>query len=354
MAIIKRYKMSIHRLKKSHMEGVYLKPDGGIALYGEDQIHRLSLTKLDSVEKDCQWGRLHMEVRLPKGSYYKVYVMALNHQESPIDGFPQDIPSGCKTWTNQSDILLYNLKGRYMWIYIEVVGKGEGTIEKIWVENPGDNFMKAFPEIYHEDNSFFHRYMSIYSSIYNDFQRKIDHIDEQLDFKTAPATILPLFCKWLGLEGMDGILKQESLRKLLVNLYDLNRIKGTREALLRITKLLLGEDAILIERSAISKYINEEEKQVYDVLYGKSELEVTLLIRRKTQNEARKAQLLFLIDQFKPVRSKVQIIFFKAGANVDSYCFMDMNVRITEHPQGQLDGNTMLDESVLDNTTDNL
>ena len=56
---------------------------------------------------------------------------------------------------------------------VEVMGEGV-SIGNIRVEAPGDNFMQTFPEVYREKNSFFHRYLSVYSSIYNDFQEKLD------------------------------------------------------------------------------------------------------------------------------------------------------------------------------------
>ena len=77
--------------------------------------------------------------------------------------------------------------------------------------------------------SFFHRYMSIYSTLYMDFQEKIDNVADFLDINTAPAQLLPIFCGWMGLDVSGDFLTEDRLRTLVKEAYQLNRTKGTRD-----------------------------------------------------------------------------------------------------------------------------
>ena len=63
----------------------------------------------------------------------------------------------------KSDILLYQLRGRYLYLGFELVGRGGGSISRIRVQRGSDTFYSAFPEVYHENDSFFHRLISVYS-----------------------------------------------------------------------------------------------------------------------------------------------------------------------------------------------
>ena len=63
--------------------------------------------------------------------------------------------------------------------------------------------------------------------------------------------------------------------------------------------------------------------------------------------ENQKSQLMFLLNQFKPVRSRLIVRFLEAKGDLDSHTYMDMNAYVQEAEQGMLDERQGMDGSIL-------
>ena len=249
---------------------------------------------------------------------------------------------GAVKFIGSQDCLLYDLSGRYLYIYIEVLGEGSCSIRHMKVNMKGDNFMQTFPEIYQERNSFFHRYMSVYSSIYNDFQLEIEKMYEKIDADTAPYELLTVFAGWLGIDTGNDLLTQAQLRKLVKEGYVLCKYKGTRETIERICEIVLSQKVILIEKNAMNESILYEERETYDRLFGDSPYDITILAKGK-EDRGKRAQLMFLVNQFKPLRTRVNLVFVSDRNKLDSYIFMDDNALIQGETDAALDNAQRLD-----------
>lgn len=355
MAEMRSYTIGKNKIKKGCYTGFLCEEEGSLRLCGEHTCHEIFLRKLDSVEKDCRWGRIHLEYTLPLESVCIVHVLVSNEKEFagekgavPIDDFLCDatVPTEEKEkffrqenallFMNCRDILLYEKRGRYLWIWLQVFGAKTGKIGTIRVQNPGDHFMDTFPEIYQEEGGFFHRYLSVFSSIYQDFQEKIDHMEDWLDFDTAPAELLPIYGSWLGLDISGDFLGEAQIRRLLKEVSNLNRIKGTRACLERVLGIVWKDTAVLVERSRISEDMSGEEEVLYEMLYGKSVYDVTVLLEGEEEENLR-SSLLFLLNQFKPLRARLNLVFLSESAALDSYCYLDWNARLCGTADGKLD-----------------
>ena len=236
-------------------------------------------------------------------------------------------------------MLLYDLVGEYLFIYIEVMGEGSVCISDIKLDTQGDNFMQTFPEIYQEEAGFFHRYMSIFSSIYNDFQVQIDRIPNYLDFDTIPCEFLPILADWLGFQVDQGFLDEKTLRSLLKEIYALNRIKGTKKALKRIVNLIAGCEPIIIERNRLDGYIDKENVKVFKNLYGENPHDITILLNIP-EDEKLYAKLKYLLNLFKPARSTLHLAFIENSDRLDAYCYLDLNTKLVRFEKGRLDKET--------------
>jgi phage tail-like protein len=361
---IKIYRFREDRLRHACGKGFTLNEQGQLVLSKEELRHTVFFGMLDSIEFDNAWGRLTLKAQIPEDGVLVIRVTASNEGllsadqgEVLTDDFllDQEIPESskeklflqrnCMKFINQRNALLYGLSGRYLWIYLEVIGGGEGYISELSVDSPGDNFMQTFPEIYQENGGFFHRYLSIFSSIYMDFQKKIENIHEILDINTAPAQLLPMFGEWLGLIN-SPFLEEERQRKLIRMLPQLNELKGSRRAVILVAELLAKSKVLLIERSRLQDFEEPEERRVYERLYGDSSYDFTLLISHAPE-ERLHAQLLFLINQYTPARSRANIVFLKTCGSMDSYCYLDINARMHSVSVGTLDHNRMIDGSVI-------
>lgn len=355
------YSIRKNRIESGLTVGFRMEEDGTLVMNEAEPRHILCVRALDCATMDGSWGRLSFEADYPENMTCYVYVCALNEtmfyrsdQLTRIDDFlcnPMEPPVikreffervQAKRHVNHKDILLYEQAGRYLYFMIEFIGEGSGYLKNIRVDRRGDNFMQTFPEIYRERNSFFHRYLSIFSSIYMDFQQDIEKLPQLLDVDTCPVQLLTTYGKWLGIDLDCDIQDEQILRSLVREAYALNRMKGTKKAIEEIARIMLGEDVLILEHNVIEDYMSGNEKKEMEKLYGNSIYDVIMLIE-KPISELVKSQLMYLLDQFKPLRSRIHIVHLKSDGILDSHSYLDMNARVFEVENGGLDDNQMMD-----------
>ncbi len=365
MAEYHKYSIRQNRFRRSFLSGLQIEGEDTLR-FDASSYRRLFLSSaIDGAEEEARWGRLHLDIEAEKDVVVTVYAMALDIRSVwlgetyvPMERilFSTEVTPEQKRQffeshhgkkaVNQQDILLYDLTGRYLYLLVDIQGLGEGKLSHIWVDNQGDLFMDTFPEVYQEYNSFFHRYMSVFSSMYMDFQDKIDHVADLLDVDTAPPELLPIFCGWMGLDVSGDFLSEERLRLLVKEAYQLNRKKGTRASLERVAEIILGEKVILLEKNVLREGTQAQSQQLYEKLYGEGTYDVTMLVSTYVP-EHQKSQLLFLLDQFKPVRSRLRVRFLEAKGELDDHTYMDTNAYVAEAEEGTLDARQGLDGTFL-------
>lgn len=362
MAERRNYSIKKNRYQSSFLSGFALDGEQKITCIPEDYGHYLILNQVDGVEEDAKWGRLKFDCLFAEDVIYTVYIFATNFEEfnrrgtmTGVDAFLMGEDTietkkeffrliEAKKFINQNDLLLYDVQGRYLHIMIEVQGCGEGYIDNCSINSQGDFYMESLPEVYQEYGSFLHRYLSIFSSLFMDLQEKVETIDEIFDLDKTPINLLPIFGKWLGIDVSGDFLTEEKLRTLIKEAYMLNRMKGTRKALERLTEIILEEKVILLEKNQLSEDATELEN--FEELYGSGNHDVTMLIRSYVP-ENQKSQLLFLIKQFVPIRCNLNIRFLEDSTGLDDHMYMDVNTQISDDRTGELDSRQMMDGSIL-------
>lgn len=362
MNYIKTYSIGKSRLAKACLCGMELTEWGELHVLPSSENRYLFLGNLDSAELDQPWGRFKGKFTLSENMAFVIWAFARNHTISEnvdLDLFFTDpeISSGEKlalfqqmgavSYVSQKELLMYGLNGRYLWLCIEVLGAGEGVIKDLKAILPGDNFMYAFPEVYQEWNGFFHRYLSVFSSIYNDFQEQIDTVDRVLDLDRAPEKLLYLLAEWMGVDIRGSFLSGKKLRTFVKEIHKLNQWKGTRKALERLTEIVLDERPVIVERGSLTVYSGSFEQKIFDKLYGRHPSCVTLLIRTEVE-QGRRSQLYFLLQQFVPVRCTLDLVFLEQNSSLDTYSYLDVNARIWKGEAAVLDrGNAINGTTIL-------
>jgi phage tail-like protein len=249
-------------------------------------------------------------------------------------------------------VLLYDLAGEYLWLAIEIDKASveekshQVRIDKIKLDSQGDNFMATFPEIYQEEGGFFHRYMSIFSSIYQDMSDELMDMERYLDIETTSVNALTEISSWLGFEARENFLEERMLRNFVGRIYELNRIKGTKKVMQEIIKVILDQDAVVLERNKMENHIPTQERDIYKRLYGDSINDVVILVKHK-EDEKLHAQLMVILDEFKPVRSRIKLVFSSEGRNLDSYCYMDYNATLDRKVNAAVDGKYRMNGMVM-------
>ncbi len=358
------YSIRKNRFESGFHPGFVLESDGSLRGCEHAASHCLCLKAVDSGKGDSEWGRLTLDIRRSEDMICYVYVAALNQDSFYREGRPTRIEDflcnpretnsikkeffgriEALRFVNRTDMLLYSLKGRYLYLMLEFVGEGSCEIGGLRIDMQGDNFMNTFPAVYQERDSFFHRWLSIFSSLYNDFDEEIDRLAERLDLDTCPVEYLSVYASWLGVDVGNDFLGEEILRPLVKEAYALNRMKGTKAAIERVSEIVLGEKVRVLERNVMADYIEPEQMAEFERLYGNSVHDVTILVNEALP-ELTKTRLLFLLNQFKPARARLHVISVQREGVLDDYAYLDMDVQIAGQKKGTLDEKQVLDGAV--------
>ncbi len=343
------YSIKNNRIKQGFVEGFKLEDDNTLVLDENERDHTVFLKPIDGVVDSANWGRLTCNLLLSEEIVCYIYVIASDTLDIVIgEGqsialgdylCSKDEPTykkismmnslGAKRFVNTNDILLYELEGRYLFVALEILGNGKASIGRIRIGSRGDNFMGAFPEVYRERNSFFHRYLSIFSSIYNDISEQNEKLYEILDLDKCSPDLLEMYGSWFGIDLRGGFLPEDVLRKLVKEAYQLNRMKGTRWVIERILQIMLGEDTAILENR----------------LQDGGTFEVTVLIKRKLTEELRH-QITFILDQFRPVRTRIRLLQMEQDAIMDGNSYLDMNATIPGEKHVVLDEEALYDGAI--------
>lgn len=345
---IRRYRLGTALLERAWREGFSLLPGGILQTEGHGR-HSVILPGLNSARPDCAWGRLSLRCRLGEESLLSVRAFALDQdsvirggQVVQIDTFLLDpavpreekerlfLMAGGMERSGAADVLLDGQQGRWLWLWLEINGP-QGSLEDMRVYVPGDNFFRTFPQVYQADNEFLRRYLSIFSTMYQDFQEQIDALPQLLDVDTAPEALLPMFASWLGLETDETLFTPQELRRLLKAAPGLLERKGTREAVEEVVRLFVEEPVYIVEQNLLPAGQRHGGE-----LYGTTPYDFTVMLGRELDEKLR-LRLKFLIDQFKPIRSRCHIVFLEECGGLDAFTYLDMNARVLQNAPGSLD-----------------
>lgn len=348
---IHHFSIRRNRLMQGLREGFDVAKDGRLLTVGGITRHSIILAGLDSAIPDCPWGRLAMDSTLTADSVLTVRVIASNEPlflrrdtVIPIDDFLLDptieyaikekffTVSGGRSFDGCTDLLLYGITGRYLWVWLELAGDTTGELSNLRIYVPGDNFFRTLPQVYqNQPDDFYHRYLSIFSTIYGEQQDLIEVMPQYIDADTAPPRFLPLFAQWMGLQLDGNFLDEVILRRLVKAAPELLAVKGTRQAIDGVVRLLVTEPFSVVEYNLL-QYHREEESNIY----GNGPFDFTVLINQKA-DELLRARLYFLIRQLSPVRSHCNIVFLNDCVGLDAFNYLDVNATIMSIQSGTLD-----------------
>jgi len=183
-SLVRKYSIGKNRILKGYTAGFALTSDGILRTIDGHARHTLILGHVDSAEEDTVWGRLVFEFSAANDMVLVTRAFASNELEFLKNGevvkfddflLDRSVPlsdkeklfaaMGASRISDADDMLLYDQKGRYLWIFIDVYGAGEASVGNMRLFLPGNIFMGTFPEIYQKEGEFFHRYLSIFSSV---------------------------------------------------------------------------------------------------------------------------------------------------------------------------------------------
>lgn len=233
---------------------------------------------------------------------------------------------------NTSDILLHELQGKYLWIYISVIASSVDsrfTIEGFHVEFPHGSFTEYLPEIYQQERgTFFERYMAVMQSLYEDLEREVDHIPNYLDYDIAPDENLPLFAQWTGDWAAGKKYSSKQMRHLMKHLQKIQTGRGTKEVMKQMIQLVTGQEAMVVEYFKWHDWMssNSDLLENYQRLFGRNEDTFTVIIDTTNSDVTlSKEWLTEYLEEYTPLGMHCNVVLLRTSSNMDTHCYMDKN-----------------------------
>lgn len=348
---IHTYSLGGSMLRQALLHGLEADADGVLrTIPGSTSPRYAIFPALNSATEDFQWGRLSFDGQIPGECILRVRAFAANEDSvvvgdevRKIDDLLLDpqVPQakkerlfllgGGSELAVARDVLLTGQTGRHLWLWLEIAGDADVQLQRLRVYAPGDNFARTFPAVYQTQDDFFSRYLSVLSTLYQEFQEQLDHLPDLLDVDTAPEVMLPVLASWMGLDLGDGLLTTRQQRDLLRLAPELIARKGTRWAVESVVRLLVEGHTYVVERNLLSP----EERRSEDI-YGNSPYDFTVMLPMAADERLR-LRLHFLIDQFKPIRACCRIVFLDDCGGLDAFTYLDVNSSVLQSTPGNLD-----------------
>lgn len=314
----------------------------------------------DSMEFETVWHRLRLDSDLPQGAVYKLRIYANDSPEVIIPSrdscgvdkvnlnkylFDERIDVhrkvdlfddiGAKCYKNPRDVILYEFKGRYMWICIEFINYDQKPtkISSIKIEFPRVSFIDYLPEIYKDEKNnskFLERFLGIFQSIYVDLEDKIDNTPLKYDVDHTTKDFLSWIGDWLSLKN-TSVWSEEKLRKLVKEAVRIYKMKGTKRAVAKMVKEYIGIEPIIVEQFDVRENMYyHKQKKVVEKLFGDNGYVFTVMVPqayiKDTENYV---ELLRVINEVKPVDSVCNLIILNDQIYLDHHCYIGMNSFIT-------------------------
>ena len=238
-----------------------------------------------------------------------------------------------KRYVNTTDILLHDIVGRYVYVYIAVIPTGDcaSKLNGLRLEYPKYSFNQYFPEIY-QDNETFDKFIAIFQSLYLDLEKEVDSLPKMLDYQTTDEKSLRTLSSWLGIMDDNHIFTSQQLKYIIKNIDIFQRKKGTRLAVSEIIELVTGVKPVIIEQFKWNNStMTAAKKEMYATLYGGNVfdfcvvLDYTKLSRPPIEDKI----LENIVKQFTMIGTNFKLVCLQDCNYADTYCYLGMNSRLS-------------------------
>lgn len=323
----------------------------------------------DSNQEEMVWNRLKLKIHVPQNTIFKLRVYASDSLNIKVDLLKNDYPKGINIdeylanpniscvskvqfleyigshdYENIEDILLFNCKGRYLWICIEIknYGRESAKIEEVKIEFPRISFVDYLPEVYRRrmpDDMFLARFIGIFQSIYLDFEDEVIDVPKHFDPKTGDIDVLNFVSDWISFKDAS-MWTDDKLRRVMQEIINLYKIKGTKTVISKIVNLFIDAKPIILEKFNIEDCENYlKNKKHLDILYGDNKCYFSVIISDDyIKNSESYVGTLKIINRFKPIDAICNLIVLNKEMHLDHHCYLGINSFITGNKEIVLTG----------------
>lgn len=302
----------------------------------------------DSTDYEGTWHRLRLEGTFSNCKYEVIAAATDVNLEETITDEALDFSDklellkdyGYVRKVNTDDMLLHNLQGRYLWVFIKVTGSkidSSFKIEGFSVEFPHGSFVEYLPEIYQDErNSFFERYMAVLQSLYEDLEQEVDFVPRYLDYETAPDENLRLFAGWTGRWNENGQWTPEQLRYLICNLQSIQSGRGTWTVMEQMIYLMTGQKASVIEHFRWKDWADKDSvhlKEYYKKYKNDEDTFVVVIDATEKEVSMSERMLEKMLEDYTPLGMNCKVLYLKKKSLMDSQAYLEENSYLTSADQ---------------------
>ncbi len=320
---------------------------------------------LDSQEMDMEWHQFQCRLHKEGNTAIRLSVYAANSlirqagtREEDIGHILLDMeiplqkkkemlyPYLQKTVLNTDDILLHDVKGRYLWFILESAPQaGQNLeIEKIQIYFPKQSWISYMPEIYQENDpaGFVPRFLAVFQTMYEALNEEIRKSPYRIDVDCADREFLEWLAKWLDL-SQSYMWTDSQLRTLLKNAAVWYKIRGTRQSVIEFVKLYTGSSHVYVVEN-----FQTGRQKLYERLYGNDPYKFQVIVREQDVPAVREYQTLIkIITEIKPAYMELELIVLKPYIFLDQHAYMGINSVLGKYQETSLDGTSMLSFTML-------
>jgi phage tail-like protein len=246
------------------------------------------------------------------------------------------------------DALLLGAEGRYLWLYIELVGseRHAPVIRSLEVHFPRQSFLEYLPAIYQRDEptkDFLERYLSLFQSVLDKTDRRIAEATRTFDTDSATGPSLSWLLGWLGIEAKD-YWTEGQLHELLRKAPLIYSLRGTKRAMEQLIAIYTGEKPIILEYEQVKPLKeNPELGEVAERLYAAEPHVFNVLVKAEhADTEKKRITLQQLIDAFKPTFATCKLIVLQPWVYMDLHSYLGVNTVLSEPTLLTLDGRSSM------------
>ena len=293
------------------------------------------LKPLDSAEGGFPWSRLKIRADIPQDAEIRIYARA-------SDDSQWDAWSGSWEDLRLSELfgpavgagkdVLLSVSGRYLWLALELTAGGlEGPrIESVSLRMGGDHMVDYLPSIY-QGQDFTYRYLSIFNSLFQDMEQKIDELPRTLDLTSADVEMLNFLAHWLCVLHPEG--GPELLRAWLPGILDEWETMYTVEGIRRSARLLTGREPEVVEPFSVDPNSPQcRNPELYRRLYGEEPYRFFLLFPQDTFETQREME--WFLDRMRdriPAETELELVLLKPGVQLDCHTYLGINTQIESY-----------------------
>jgi len=322
---------------------------------------------LDSGELGTEWHKVKLNVKKLQDTQWNVHYYASDQADIIIDNklyhldelirdealdASQKLMMLSPIWSTPlkeaEDALLHGAIGRYLWIYIELIGSSmhSPVVQSLEVYFPRSSYLAYLPSIYQRGTSsqqFLSRYLSIFQSMIEDTDVRISSVSRTLEGNQASGESLRWLLSWLGIESED-YWSEVQLRELLREAPKLYRMRGTKYAIETLVKIYTGHPPIVLEYEQIKPLKeNIELGEVAERLYAADPHAFNVLVKAEhVDTELKRVTLQSIIESYKPVFSTFKLVVLQPWVYMDLHSYLGMNTVLSEPTLLTLDGRSSM------------